>query len=460
MTQEPYPTPELGQAALEELRSHLRGQLIRPGDPTYDAARKIWNGMIDRFPSLIVRCADAADVAQAVQFAQSNGQRVAVRGGGHSAAGLAICDGGMVIDLSQMKKIEIDPVARTARAQPGLTLGELIGATEAQGLVTPVGTVSGTGIAGLTLGGGMGWLMGKYGLTLDNLLSVEIVTADGQMLHASTTEHPDLFWAIRGGGGNFGIVTSFEYQLHRVGTLLGGMVIHPATRAREVLRFYRQYSAAAPDELTAYAVFATTPDGHPAVIIAVGCCAPLDEAEKLVAPLRQFGPPLVDLIRPMSYLELISMIDAAAPDGWSYYEKASAVTDLTDEAIEVFADVATAPSSPLSQVLVQHVHGAATRVGVSDTAVYGLRTAHYETSIVSAWTEGPAETHIRWARDFAKALEPFSTPAVYVNTMADEGSERVRAVYGPNYHRLAELKRTYDPTNFLRLNQNIVPAQS
>lgn len=460
MTREPFATPVLGQATLDELRSHLQGQLIRPGDSTYDATQKVWNGAIDRFPSLIVRCADAADVVHAVQFARSNGLRVAIRGGGHNVAGRAICDDGMVIDLSQMKRIEIDPVARVARAQPGLTLGEFIGAVEAQGLVTPVGTVSGTGIAGLTLGGGMGWLMGKYGLTLDNLLSVEIITAEGQLLHASATEHPDLFWAVRGGGGNFGIVTSFEYRLHRVGALLGGIVIHPASRAREVLRFYREYSAAAPDELTAYAVFATMPDGHPVVILAVGCCAPLEEAEKLVAPLRQFGPPLADLIRPMAYLELISMIDATAPDGWSYYEKPSAVTDLTDGAIEVFADVATVPSSPLSQVLVQHVHGAATRVGVSETAVYGLRETHYETSIIAAWTDGPAEPHVRWARDLAQALEPFSTPAVYVNAIADDGSERVRAVYGPNYHRLAELKRRYDPTNFFRLNQNIVPAQS
>jgi hypothetical protein len=236
------------------------------------------------------------------------------------------------------------------------------------------------------------------------------------------------------------------------------MVVHPASRARDVLRFYRDFTTAAPDELTAYAVFVTTPDGHPAVAIALGCCAPMDEAEKLVAPVRRFGPPLVDLIRPMSYLELITMIDASAPDGWNYYEKASAVTDLTDGAIEVFATFGMAPSSPLTQVLVQHVHGAATRVGVSETAVYGLRQEHYETSIISAWTDGPAEPHIRWARDYAKALEPFATPAVYVNAMADEGAERVRAVYGPNYPRLVELKRKYDPTNFLRMNQNIAPA--
>ncbi|HEY8477123.1 MAG TPA: FAD-binding oxidoreductase, partial [Chloroflexota bacterium] len=298
--------PMLGEATLQELRASLQGDLIRPGDPGYDNARAVWNGMIDKRPALIVRCVDADDVVRAVQFARSHDLLVAVRGGGHNVAGTAMCDDGLVVDLSRMKGLRVDPIARTARAEPGLTLNEFIRGTEEHGLVTPVGTISGTGIAGLTLGGGMGWLMGKHGLTVDNLLSVEMVTADGRRLAANSTEHPDLFWAVRGGGGNFGVVTSFTYRLHRLEGLLGGMVIHPADRAKEVLRFYRDYTREVPDELTAYAIFATTPEGQPIIALGVAYCGSIDEGERLVAPVRHFGHPIADLIRPMSYLDLIT----------------------------------------------------------------------------------------------------------------------------------------------------------
>jgi FAD/FMN-containing dehydrogenase len=305
----------IDQQALEDLEAHLQGQLIFPSDDTYDKARRVWNGMIDRYPALIARCANAADVASVVRFAQSQHLPASVRGGGHNVAGISVCDGGILIDLSLMKAIQVDPTTQTVWAGAGLLLGEFVRETQMFGLGTTVGTNSLTGLSGLTLGGGIGWLMGKYGLTVDNLLAVDIVTADGQVRRASATEHPDLFWGVRGGGGNFGVVTSFKFQLHPVGRLLAGMVVHPMARAREVLRFYREYTSKAPDELTCLALFATMPDGLAAVIIALCYCGPLDEGERVIAPVRNFGPPLVDLIQPMSYLDLTTMIDMTAPDG-------------------------------------------------------------------------------------------------------------------------------------------------
>ena len=370
-------------AALSDFRAGLSGDLILPGDPDYDSARRVWNGTIDRYPAMIVRCASRADVVAAVRFAQSRELPLAVRGGGHNSGGLAICDGGLVVDLSRMKGITIDPIRLTARAEPGLTLGEFVGAIEAAGLLTTTGIISGTGMAGLTLGGGMGWLMGKYGLTIDNLLAVEIVTADGQIRTADENEHGDLLWAVRGGGGNFGVVTSFEYQLHPADPLLAGMVLHPIERARDVLRFYRDFTAGAPDELTTYAAFARTPDGQPAIGLTLCYAGPRAEGERIIAPLRQFGPPLVDLIRPMSYYELITMLDAGAPDGRKYYEKANTLPALTDEAIDQIVAYGTRPTSPFSQLLIQHVHGAAARVAPDATA-FALRFDHYRTYAVGA----------------------------------------------------------------------------
>jgi len=447
----------INYTALQDFKAHLRGELIRPGDNSYNYARRVWNGMIDRYPALTVRCTDLTDVLNAVQFARSQDLPVAVRGGGHSVLGNAVCDGGIVIDLSRMKGLWIDPIKRTAYAQAGLTLGEFVHGTQAFGLATTTGNVSGTGLSGLTLGGGLGWLMGKYGLTIDNLLSVDLVTAGGQVLTASATEHPDLFWGVRGGGGNFGIVTSFEFQLHPVGPVLAGKVVYPVTKAREVLRFYREYSSATPDALTAYAAFMTTPGGLPVVEINLCYSGPLEEGERLVEPVRKFGSPLVDLIRPKSLYKVISTANAGVPDGRNYYQKASTLKDLSDAAIDTIAGYGAALTSPFSQVLIQHVHGAASRVGPSETA-FALRDASYVIASIAAWDKGEAAQHIPWARASWRALKPFATGGVYVNFLGNEGEERLQASYGANYERLVALKNRYDPTNFLHLNQNIKPS--
>ena len=443
--------------ALRDFRASLQCEVILPDDDGYDSARRVWNGMIDKYPALIIRCATRADVTHAVEFARSQHLPVAVRGGGHSVIGTSVCDGGIVIDLSQMKGMRVDPVTCTARAEAGLTLGEFVRQSQPFGLVTTTGTVAGTGLAGLTLGGGLGWFMGKYGLTIDNLLSVDIVTADGRVLRASATEHPDLFWGVRGGGGNFGIVTAFDFQLHPVGAVLAGKVVYPMSRAREVLRFYREYTSSVPDELTAYASLLTTPDGLPVIAINLCYCGSLDAGERLVEPVRKFGSPLVDLIRPKPYLNVVTSADAGAPDGRHYYEKARTLRELSDEAIETIADYGAACTSPYSLVLIQHVHGEASRVSPTETA-FALRDESYVMSIVAAWEAGQAHLHREWARTFWTAMQPFASSGVYVNFLGNEGEERVRAAYGINYERLVALKNTYDPTNFFSFNQNIRPT--
>ncbi len=320
----------LKEAAVEALQSSLRGALIRPGDDGYDAARMVWNGMIDKRPALIARCAGVADVIEAVNFVRTHELLLAVRGGGHNITGNAMCDGGLVVDLTQMKSVRVDPVNRTARAEAGLTWGEYNHETQAFGLASTGGVVSTTGIAGLTLGGGLGWLMGKHGLTCDNLLSADMVTADGRLITASASENPDLFWGLRGGGGNFGVVTSFEYRLHPVGPVLGGMVLHPLDRAKDVLRFYRDFARTCPDELTAFAAMMTSPEGDPVIAIVVGYIGPLEEGERLVAPVREFGPPLADMIGPISYVQLNTMLDEAFPyGGVQRYWKSSLVFSCT-----------------------------------------------------------------------------------------------------------------------------------
>jgi len=447
----------LDETAIQAFGTGLSGALLCPDDDHYETARRVWNGMINRKPSLIVHCAGVADVINAVNFASTHHLLVSVRGGGHNVTGNSVCDGGIVIDLSGMKGIRVDPVKRMVWVEAGLTLGEFVRESQAFGLGTTVGTVTTTGLSGLTLGGGMGWLMGKYGLAIDNLLAVDLVTADGQMVRASASEHPDLFWGVRGGGGNFGIVTAFQFQLHPVGLLLAGMVVHPLSKAQEVLRFYREYSRTAPDELTAYAALVTTPDGLPAIAIVLCYCGPLDEGERLVEPVRKFGPPLADQIGPMAYLNLNSMLDAAFPAGRSCYEKASTLKALSDEAIETIADYGAAFTSPFSAVLIQHVHGAASRVGPSETA-FAQREESYVMNMIALWDEGEANTHIGWARTFWTAVEPFAASGVYVNYLGNEGEERIRASYGANYSRLVTLKNTYDPTNLFRMNQNIKPA--
>lgn len=443
---------------LRNLKTHVSGELLCPHDYGYDEARKVWNGIVDKSPALIVRCANQADVSRAIQCAREHHLLVAVRGGGHSMCGHSVCDGGMLIDLSRMKGIRVDPEQKVVWAQAGLTLGEFVQATQAYELATTTGTVAGTGLAGLTLGGGLGWFMGKHGLTIDNLLAVNLVTADGQMLRASATEHPDLFWGVRGGGGNFGIVTAFEFQLHPVGVLLAGKVVYPMSQAREVLHFYREYTSTAPDELTAYASLMTTPAGLPAIAINLCYCGPLEAGERLIKPVRTFGRPMVDFIRPKSYLKMIAQADLGAPAGRFYEERASTLAGLSDEAIKTLVAYGSAPTSPWSHVLIQHIHGAASRVAPTETA-FALRGESYVICIVAAWNGSQAgHQHMQWAHAFSQALEPFSSSGTYVNFLGNEGEGRVRAAYGVNYARLVALKNRYDPNNVFALNQNIKPT--
>ena len=446
-------------STIPELKTRIRGEVISPGEEHYHEARRVWNGRIDRYPSLIVRCVDITDVLTTIEFARRWDVAVAVRSGGHSMVGYSVTDGGIVIDLSPMKGMWVDPVKRIAQAQAGLTLGEFVRQTQAIGLATTTGTVSGTGIGGLTLGGGIGWLMGKYGMTIDNLLSADLVTAEGQVLTASATEYPDLFWGLRGGGGNFGVVTSFEFQLHRVGPVLAGKIVYPLAKARDVLSIYRAYTSTVPDELTVYAVLETTSSGLPVIAIILCYSGPLAEGERLVEPLRKFGSPLADLVHVKPYLQTISR-DAGAPDGRHYYEKAYSLKKLSDEVIDIVARYSASRTSPFSQVLIQHVHGAASRVGHSATA-FALRDIPYVMNIVAAWHSHEASEsvkHMEWAYQLQEAIQPFAESGVYTNFLGDEGEEQVRASYGVNYKRLVALKNRYDPTNFFQLNQNIKPT--
>ncbi len=452
--------PELDEPALREFKANLRGQLLRSGDLGYDTARKIFNAMFDKHPGLIARCAGTADIINAVNFARTHNLSVAVRGGGHSPAGNSVCDGGMLIDLSQMKGMRVDPAKRTARAQPGLRLGEFDRETQAFGLATTLGIVSNTGIAGLTLGGGIGWLNGKHGLACDNLLSADLVTANGQFQTASPTENPDLFWTVRGGGGNFGIITSFEYQLHPVDKILGGLIVYPISKAREVLQFYDQFSREAPDELSTAAALLTAPDGNPAVIIVVCYTGSMAEGEKTIKPLRTLEPPIVDMIRPMKYLELQSLLDEGYPPGRLHYWKSNFVQAPSKDAIDVMVEYAKARPSPLSAIVLQQMHGAAARVPIRNSA-FAHRREQYDLLIVGQWTS-PAdnERNIKWAQEAWEKLQPFTERSVYVNDLGEEGDQRVKAAYGPNYERLVTLKNKYDPTNFFHQNQNIRPTVS
>jgi len=441
------------------LQTRLRGEVIFQDHEFYDKARRVWNGRIDKYPFMIVRCLDVTDVLTTIEFAHKLSIPVAVRSGGHSMVGYSVTDGGIVIDLSDMKGIWIDQMKRVAQVQAGVTLGEFVRQTQAYDLATTTGTVSGTGVGGLTLGGGIGWLMGTYGMTIDNLLSADVITADGQVLTTSATKHPELFWGLRGGGGNFGIVTSFEFQLHQVGQVLAGKLVYPLEKAREVLSFYREYTSKAPDELTAYAVLESTSTGMPAIVINLCYSGNLSEGAHQVEPLKNFGSPLVDLVHVRPYSQTISH-DAGAPGGRHYHEKAYSFRELSDEVIDIVADYSTSRTSPHSQILIQHVHGAASRVNKSATA-FALRDVPYVMNIVAAWDPYEAnqvEQHMQWANNLQAVLEPYAERGVYTNFLGDEGEERVRASYGSNYERLVTLKNTYDPTNFFQLNQNIKPT--
>jgi FAD/FMN-containing dehydrogenase len=453
----------------QRLKKSLKGQSLEPGDVGYEKARKVWNGMIDKRPAFIARVANTDDIITVINFAREFSVIVSVRGGGHNVSGNAVNDGGIVIDMMNMKKINVFSQTQTAQAQPGLTWGEFDKETYAHGLATTGGLVSTTGIAGFTLGGGIGWLMRKYGLTLDNLLSAEVVTADAQILRASPEENADLFWGISGGGGNFGIVTNFEFQLHPISEVLGGMIMYPVDKAKDVLQFYRNYVNQVPDELTSMAALVIAPpapfvpvnfQGAPVIAI-VGCyCGDIAKGEEALAPLRKFGQPVVDLFSPMPYTVLQQMLDPSAPEGMQNYWKSSYLNELSDDAIAVTLDHFKVMSSPLSMIHFHHMGGAMARVPESATA-FGRRSATFAMNIISMWPEAvDSEKHIGWTRRLEEAIRPFATSGVYVNFLGNEGEERIKAAYGENkYKRLVELKNKYDPHNFFRLNQNIRPTK-
>ena len=447
--------------AVAALASTFCGQLLQPADAGYEEARKVHNGLVDKRPVAIARCRGVADVVDAVRLARQLNLEVAVRGGGHNVAGRATVDNGLMIDLSPMKGIRVDPNARIAHAQGGVTWAELNRETQLHGLAVTGGVVSSTGIAGLTLGGGLGWLMGKHGLALDNLRSVELVTAEGNVLQVSESEHADLFWAVRGGGGNFGVVTSFEYRLHPVGPMItGGLVAHPFERARDVLRYFRDFTASLPDEFTVFAGLIHAPDGSGTKLAAMVAChsGPLAEGDEAVRPLKQFGPPAMDAIGPMPYCQLNSMLDAAYPKGALNYWKSSFLARLSDEAIDMMIERFARCPTPMGQMLLEHFHGAAIRVKPTDTA-FPHRADGYNLLVLGEWID-PAHTApcIAWARETYTAMEPFMGAGRYVNYLADdETGDPAAAAYGSNFRRLQEVKTKYDPGNFFHFNQNVRP---
>ena len=460
-------SPAVLDADLGEHLSNLKGSLLTPDSPGYDEARTVWNAMIDRRPGLIVRCAEASDVARAVRFARSHDLLVAVRGGGHNIAGNAVCDGGLMIDLSPMRSIRVDQATRTARVGAGCTLGDVDRTTQGFGLATPLGVNSTTGIAGLTLGGGFGWLSRSLGLTIDNLLSAEVVTADGDIVRASARENPDLFWAIRGGGGNFGIVTSFEFQLHPVGPeVLSGLVIHPLASAREVLQFYRDFLPTTPDKFACWFVLRLAPPlpflapewhGKPILVLAMCWSGDIAEGERVAAPLRGFGQPLADVVGRAPFADWQTALDPLLTPGFRNYWKSHDFRELSDGLIDVLLSYAGKIPDPNSEIAYAQLGGAISQVPQAATA-YGHREAQFAMNVHGRWADQEKdEACIGWARDLFKAAAPFSTGAVYVNFMTQDEGERVRAAYGSNYDRLVQLKRKYDPTNLFRLNQNIRP---
>jgi FAD/FMN-containing dehydrogenase len=448
----------------------FEGELLGPGDVRYDEARRVWNGAIDRHPAIIARCTSPADVAAAVGLARERNLPLAVRGGGHGIGGPSVCDGGLVVDLSPMRAITVDPRTRTARAGGGVLWGELDATTQAHGLATVGGIVTHTGIAGLTLGGGIGWLMRKHGAVVDNLVAADVVTVDGEAIRASEDERPDLLWGLRGGGGNFGIVTSFEYRLHEVGpTVLAGPMYHALENAPEVLRFYRDFIADAPDELTTILNLRPAPplplipeDLHGRPVLMVGVCyaGPVDRGEALLRPLRSFRKPAVDAIGPRPYTELQSLFDRTVPHGWHYHWKTHEVPPLEDHTIDVLCEQAARITSPRSYTIVFQLGGAVARVPAGATA-FAQRDAAHNVNINAVWLpdDPEPERHVQWANEAFDALAPAARSRAYVNFLADEPQERVRAAYGPStYERLVELKRRYDPGNLLRRNHNIDPG--
>jgi FAD/FMN-containing dehydrogenase len=452
------------ERVVRDLRARFSGELLQPGDAGYDGARLIWNRMIDRRPALIARCGSADDVAAALGVAREHALVLSVRGGGHNVTGNAVCDGGLMIDLSPMKRARVDPGRRVLVAEPGLTWKELDTATQRHGLVTTGGIVSSTGVAGLTLGGGHGWLMRKHGLTCDNVLAMELVAADGARVRASADEHPELFWGLRGGGGNFGIVTSFEFRLHPLTTVLAGMILFPRSHARALLDVFREQAGRAPDQLTLGVVITTWHDGRPVIAVVVCWSGAPRDGERLVEPFRTLGASLLDTVRPMTYAELQTMFDATNPPGaWYYrtgYLDGGAVQG--DRFVDVLLEHDDFPSpSPMSRIFIEHLGGAMARVPPDATA-FVHRAAPFDLIVVAGGFPAEAtERNVQWARRTSKAMEPFMSGGAYVNYLgADAGGDAIRAAYGPAYERLVKLKDAYDPDNVFRLNQNIRPSVS
>jgi len=448
--------------AVGELGAKFAGRLLPPTDDAYDEARRVHNGLIDKRPALIAQCRGMADIVDAVQLARRLQLDVAVRGGGHNVAGRATIDGGLIIDLSPMKGIHVDAKAHTARAEGGVTWGEFNRETQLHGLATTGGVVSTTGMAGLTLGGGIGWLMSKYGLALDNLRSMDLVTADDRVLRASADEHTDLFWAVRGGGGNFGIAASFEFRLHTVGPMVtGGLVCWPLKDGKDVLKLFRELAILAPDDLMLVATVVGAPDGSGTKLAAIAAshCGSLRDGEAAVRPLKAFPTPVIDTVAPMTYCELNAMLDASYPKGARNYWKSHFLPDLTDEAMQTMIECYERCPSPMSAILLEHFHGAAARVGVGETA-FPLRSPGYNFLVLSQWTNPTDDEQcIAWARETYAAMQPFVGLGRYVNYLDDdEPGDPAVAAYGPNYRRLREIKAKYDPENFFHMNQNIRPS--
>jgi FAD/FMN-containing dehydrogenase len=446
--------------SVQLLREVLSGPVLGPGDPGYGEARRIHNGLIERHPAVIARCRQTADVADAVRFGRAEGLEISVRGGGHNVAGKAVTDGGLMIDLSLMRGIHVDPARSAARAQAGVTVGELDRATGAFGLATPSGVVSTTGIAGLTLGGGIAWLMGKYGMAVDNLLSAEVVLASGEVVTAGEGTDPDLFWALRGGGGNFGVVTSFEYTAHPLASVIAGPVLHALAAAPQLFSFYREFAADLPDELSTQAILLHAPDGSGTKLCGVAVCHAGDDADRAEAdirPLRQLGTPAANLIQRMPYPVVNTGVDWLFPKGALSYWKSAFFSELSDQAVQVMIEAVERAPSELCALAVEEFHGAVTRVAPTATA-YPHREPGFNLLLISSWTD-PAQTDagVAWARETFDALSPYMADRSYTSYLSADDHDRVRHAYGPNYERLVELKRRYDPDNLFRLNQNIDP---
>ena len=434
--------------------------LLKPGDAQYEEARRIHNGMIDKHPSVIARCTSTADVVDAVRLGREAGGEVAVRGGGHNVAGKAVTEGGVMIDLAPMRDIAVDPAMRTVRAQPGVTWAEFNDAAAAQGLATTGGQVSSTGIAGLTLGGGFGWLMGKHGLAIDNLISADVVTAAGEVLTASETDNEDLFWAIRGGGGNFGVATSFEFRVHPLDTVLGGILAHPLAAGPSVIDAFRGFTADAPDDLGVACGLVHAPDGSGNKIIALPLCHAGDDPQKAeddIRAFRGFGPPVLDAVEVMPYPVVNTLLDGGFPKGALNYWKSAFLTNLSDDVIAIVLDAYKHVPSPMSAIIIEHLHGQATRVAPTATA-YPWRETGYSVLVIAQWADpADTQTNVAWAQDLMQQMRPHLSERRYMNYMSADDAGFVREAYGPNYDRLVELKRRYDPTNLFRLNQNIDP---